>query len=224
MRVHLTVPISLPYRESRPGDMEDAVKTLLLVSLAGVAAAATPAQAHPTYHYRGGCGFFTVSDGTDSPQTKWDGEIQAVVVATDAVTGAPAPVRIDVDCELRINGATPGTVVFSASGTGVAANAGQFSFHADPDDIVTMCDNVTVGGEFHKECADATTTPVTPDTMPDPFEEVGYIIDQASCSTFASMSGGPADQPPAFDIRSDGDIYIAGEWFWDCPEYGTSGS
>ena len=200
------------------------MKKLLLVSLAGVAAAVTPAQAHPRYHYVGGCGFSTIGDGTDNPQTHWDGEIHVVAFAEDAHAGTPAPVRIDIDCELRINGATPGTVVFSASGTGVAANVGQFSFNADPDDIVTMCDNVTVGGEFHKVCGDATTTSLVDEPPPDPWDAVARFIDQATCPSLASMSGGPTDQPPAFDIRPDGDIYVDGVWFWDCPPYGTSGN
>ena len=46
-----------------------------------------------------------------------------------------------------------------------------------------------------------------------------------ACSTLAGMSGGPADQPPVVDIRSDGDVYLGTSWyFWDCPPYDTSGS
>ena len=206
---------------------ERTLNKLLLVGLAGAAAgaASTPAQAHPTFHYRGGCAFMTISDGTDSPQTQWEGEVHAAGVATDAVTGAPAPaVSITIDCELRINGATPGAVVFSVSGTGTAGGAGLFSFNADPDDIVTMCENVTVGGEFHKDCADATTTPIVPEPVSALIDEAEYVVDGAACPVIAAQAGGLADQPPAFDIRDDGDIYVHGEWFWDCPPYDSSGS
>ena len=132
------------------------MKKLLLACVATATAVATvtPAEAHPNWHYEGGCGFFTLSDGTDSPQTQWDGEIDVWAVATDAV-GTPAPTAsITVECELRINGETPGTIVFTCStpGIGFVSCVGQFSFHADPDDVVKMCDLVTVNGEFHKAC------------------------------------------------------------------------
>ena len=187
-----------------------------------VATAAPVAQAHPNLHYTGGCGWFTVSDGTDSPQTQWDGEVHVVAVATDAVTGAPAAVPITVECELRINGATPGTVVFSASGTGVAVGADRVSFNADPDDVVVMCDHVTVGGEFHKDCGVA-PEPVIPPPVQDAIDEVAATVDSVICGPLAAQHGGPADQPPV-DIRSDGDLYVAGRWVVDCPPYGTSGS
>ena len=208
------------------------MRRLLLAGLAatGVIATTPTAQAHNFFHYYGTCGFFTISDGTDSPQTKWDGEIHAAAVATSRFTGLPALVPIEIDCELRINGAVPGTPVFHASipGIGVAAGTGQFSFNADPDDIVTMCHIVTVDGEGamngHKDCGGATTIPIVPEPIQDATEQAERIVDQAICGTIASMSGGPADQPPTFDMRSDGDIYIDGAWFWDCPPYGTSGS
>ena len=202
------------------------MKKLLVASVAaGTVLAAVPVQAHPTHHYEGECGFFTVSDGTDSPQTKWDGEIHAVAVATDAA-GAPAPTAsITVDCELRINGATPGTIVFSCStpGIGFVSCAGQFSFNADPEDVVTMCDIVTVGGNVHKDCGDTPPPHPIPEVLLDVIDEAVRIFDEAACAAIRDQDGGPADQPPTFDIRTDGDIYVNGEWFWDCPPYGTSG-
>ena len=149
---------------------------LLLTGLAGATALATgtPAQAHPNWHYEGGCGFFTISDGTNSPTTQWEGEIHVVATATEAVVDVPAPTAsISVDCELRINGATPGTIVFSCStpGIGFVSCAGQFAFTADPEDIVSMCDIVTVNGEVHKDCSDSTTTPIVPEPIQNVIED-----------------------------------------------------
>ena len=200
---------------------------MVLAATVAAAALAPPAQAHPAHHYVGDCGFFTLSDGTDSPQTQWDGEVDVVAIATDAVTGGPAAVPIRVECELRINNATPGTVVFTATGTGVAAGAAPFTFHADPDDVVTMCHNVTVAGAAHQECADSTTTPLVPDPVWELWDEVFGPREPDPdwpCDHIAALAGGPLDQPPVLDIRTDGDIYIDGEWFWDCPPYGTSGN
>lgn len=133
--------------------------TKLLLSCVATATAlttVTSVEAHPSRHYRGGCGYFAESDGTDSPQTGWEGEIDAAAVATDEGNLIPAPTAsISVECELRINGAAPGTTVLSCSapGTGFVACAGRLSYTAHPDDIVTMCEQVVVDGEFHEDCA-----------------------------------------------------------------------
>ena len=208
------------------------MKKLLLAGLAGATAlaAATPAQAHPNWHYVGGCGFFTISDGTDSPQTKWDGEIHVTAVATDAA-GTPDPTAsISVQCELRINGATPGTIVYSCStpGTGFVACAdGQFTFNADPDDVVSMCDIVTVNGEVHKDCGTSTTTPIVPEPVQQILDETVWPqleeADQLICDTiFKPLDDSAVDDGTIIDIHDDGDVYINGDWFWDCPVYDVS--
>ena len=198
------------------------MKKLLLAGLAGATAVATatPAQAHPSWHYIGGCGFFTLSDGTDSPQTKWDGEIHVTAVATDAARTPDPTASITIDCELRINGATPGTIVFSCTtpGTGFVACAnGQFSFNADPDDIVRMCDIVTVNGEVHKDCGQSTTE-TGMDPIGDAIDDAERMVDSAICG----MIPREAHQPPVTEIR-DGDLYVLGEWVLDCPPYGPWG-
>ena len=219
------------------------MKKLLLAGLAGATALATvtPAQAGPGWHYVGGCGFVTLSDGTESSQTKWDGEFHAAVIATTHPNNVPDPtVEITIECELRVNGASRGIIPGgSATGTGVAGTGGQFSFHAHPDDIVTMCDLVTVNGEFHKDCGDATTTPIVPEQVQDLLDEhvwptvdptIGEIdetlveLDATICtSIILALNNTAVDDGVIIDIRSDGDIYILGEWFWDCPQYGESG-
>lgn len=174
------------------------MKRLLLASLAGATALATvtPAQAHPNWHYEGGCDFTAVSDGTDSPHTEWDGEIDVWAVATDA-SGIPAPnASITVDCELLINGWWPGTVVFSCStpGTGSVGCAGQFSFTADPDDVVTMCDNVTVNGEVHKNCPNLFWPPLVP-------HPVREVTDEVICLVTDEIEWGPLDDLPPIRVR-----------------------
>lgn len=137
-----------------------------------VVALAPGANAHPAFHYEGGCMFWGVSDGTDDPQTQWDGEIRVVASATD-INGTPTPTaQISVSCELVINGSTPGTVVFEAQGLGAAASSGLLTYHADPDDFVSMCDVVTVNGERHTECRLATVASF----VPKPFEELIHTI------------------------------------------------
>ena len=45
---------------------------------------------------------------------------------------------------------------------------------------------------------------------------------EATCETTRIQDQGPFDQPPAWDIHSDGDVYSNGMWLWDCPPYGYS--
>ena len=218
------------------------MKKLLLAGLAGATAltVAAPAEAHPNWHWMGpGCGFLTISDGTETDQTKWDGEIHVMAVATDAAGNPDPTASITVECELRINGATPGTIVFTCStpGTGVVSCAGQFSFNAHPDDIVTMCDIVTVNGERHKDCGNSTTIPIVPEvvqeildeqvwpTVDPTIEEAVRITDELICAVTKALDETVVDQgnDSAFETRNDGDLYVNGEWIWDCPPYGSSG-
>ena len=152
---------------------------LLATAVTAAAVVAGPASAHPTFHYEGDCSFTTVSDGTDSPTTRWDGAIYAAVVATEPTTRAPAPVDVHVECILYVNGANP-TSVLSASGTALAVGVSDLSFIADSDDVVTMCSAVTVGTDYHVECGNH---PGGPPTLPDPIQDllaqVWDIVDEA---------------------------------------------
>lgn len=192
------------------------MRKLLVACLTALLSAAPipAADAHPSYHYSGGCDLGAISDGSNDVRTTWEGVIAIAAVATDA-SRIPALVGIDVECELRINGYSAGFFL-DAHGTAVAANARQISLNADPDDVVSICEHVTVGWEYHLNCGDASSTPLVPhfvyDAVDNSFAEL--------CVFFAGQEGGPLDQPPAFDIRSGGDIYSFDEWVWDC----TSGA
>ena len=105
------------------------MRKLLVAGLAaGLIATAAPAQAHPTYHYRGHCG-----------ETQWTGEIYAVFVATDAGTGTWARVQTDVQC--TVNGVV---VAAGSSPHGVVV-----LFHPPVPPGSTICEYVTVGWESH---------------------------------------------------------------------------
>ena len=198
--------------------MRIALAVALLVALA------SPAEAHPAYDYLGGCGLVVTSDGTDHSQTDWHGEVHAAVVGTETSMGTPVALPVRVECELRVGTTTRGRL--DASGTAVAGGATTFSFEADPDEVFTFCETVTVAGEAHQHCDDVTTIPpLVPEPLEDALDEIDdHVPGEGFCDSVAAQSGGPLDQVPAFDIRSDGDIYVLGAWVWDCPPYGTSGT
>ena len=203
------------------------MKAIVLTGLAAALLWTAPAAAHPGYDYVGGCGFATLSDGGESAETTWTGQLHAVVVATDGA-GTPSPATpITIDCVVYVNHADPVTVL-SASGTGVAANATPWSYQAAPEDIVTVCDVVAVGGERHEDCADATTTPLLPQEVVDLLTQVfetldwiGWLLwdpEPGPCNEMAVAAPGV---PGVVDVTPEGDVYIVGEFFWDCPPYAT---
>ncbi len=118
---------------------------------AGLLATGVPAQAHPNYHYLGGCRAFAVDDPTrEAGWQNW--AISLVVVATTA-NGVPAPTAVvAASCELKVNGVSQGTFV-SGTGTGVVAAAGQLQFTAAASDVFTVCEHVSVNGEAHTACS-----------------------------------------------------------------------
>ena len=200
----------------------------LLGSVCGLLLANVPAaQANHDFYHHGGCSFWAVSDGTDSPSTRWDGEIDLAVVAADKRTWAPSGEPLTVECFMRVNGVAPGTVVLAASGTGAVAKVEPFTYYADPDDIVSTCIRVTTPSDVIGHCNEAVGRPLLPPAIDEPVraavDEAEALADSVTCLVLVGMDGGPADQPP-LDIRTDGDLYVAGEWIWDCRPWGTSGT
>ena len=211
-------------------------KILLAGVVAALAVGAVPASAHPNYHYEGGCGFQTLSDGGEDDQTTWTGSAQAAVVATDAA-GLPAPTAtISVECHVYKDGVYQNTIL-SASGQGAAATASEYEYQASPSAVITVCDVVTVNDEVHNACEDATTTPIVPEPVQEiiegVFETVDPIIidaintvnelvvqhlDPLICAVLKLLAPG---FPPYLVITPEGDVYIDGVFFWDCPPYAT---
>ena len=204
--------------------MRTTTKAGLLASVCGLLLATAPAaHADHEYYHHGGCGFFTTSDGTDSPSTRWDGEVDLAVVAADEYTWAPTGEQLTVECVLYVNGVQPGTVVLSESGTGAVAKVAPLTYYADPDDVVSLCARVTTDDDVVLACGSG-PAPLLPPAAWDQIDAAEALADSTVCLALLALDGGPADQPPAFDIRSDGDLYVAGEWFWDCPPQATFGT
>jgi hypothetical protein len=188
--------------------------------------------------YVGGCSFLalndTTPDGSLGGQNQWTGEIDTVVVATDW-NGIPMLASVDVECELLVNGVSQG-VVLSASGTTVAASAGPFSYTAQEGDVVTLCDHVRVDWHTTTQCHDAVNTPLIPQPVVDVLDllldTTGQVVDLVNeisiqaidpilCPVLAALAPGV---PGIVDIDGDdGDVYVLGAIFWDCPPYGDGG-
>lgn len=173
-------------------------KRLPLLLVAGMLAFAAPAQAHPNYHYEGGCEVTTVSDGGAS--TTREAVASVLVVATDA-GGFLAFVPISVTCELYVNGWYQGTIL-AASGTGFAANAAPVTYEASGSDVVTVCEDVNVNGNQHYVCRDVEQTPL----VPEPIRELISNLTKACADGLDNDADGYADwSDPGCDSPGDTD-------------------
>lgn len=133
-------------------------KLAVAVALAAATFTSTSAaQAHPNYHYTGGCSVAIVSaDTSNTPSWRFVTTISAM--ATNIHSGAPEAVPIKVECWLRINGVGHGYLASANSEVVVVTPPQSTSVTAAMDAVFTVCDEVTVGGDFHMACFDIEPT------------------------------------------------------------------
>jgi hypothetical protein len=190
----------------------------LALSLATLTAPA--ASADPNYHYFGGCGLTVMNDTTGQlgGRTQWNGVVDIRAVALGANVSLPAPVSIDVECHLYVNGVWVG-MILDAHGFGVALNAAPLSFSADLGSVVTLCAEIVVGGEIEPEdCVDAATTQMIPQFVDDVVTAVlTTFVDPTACAILSQLAPGI---PGVVDINSEGDVTVLGSiMVTDCPPY-----
>ena len=202
--------------------MRTATKAALLGILV-LLPAAPAAHANHDYYHHGACSYHAVRDGTNGSGTRWDGEVHLAVVAADKRTWAPTGEHFTVECVMYVNGVQPGTVVLSESGTGAVAKVAQLTYYAGPDDGVDFCTRVTTDDDVIRTCGEAVGRPLLPPAVQEQVDAALSLADSTTCLALLALDGGPADQPPV-DIRGDGDLYVAGEWIWDCPPLPASGT
>ncbi|HVF05049.1 MAG TPA: hypothetical protein VNA20_09425 [Frankiaceae bacterium] len=201
--------------------MPTRTRTVAALVTAVAVAAVAPAAAHPTHHYQGDCWLRSVQQG-DATGIHFVG-VLAVAYAATTADSLPAPqAPISATCDVRVNGVVRGSV--SAAGLGLAAGVASVAFPSDDDDLVEMCERVTVAGEVHNECRELprpSNQPPPPDPVTVLLDLVNEVLDSlwepvdaAVCPAFraARAAGVPG-------IDEEGDVYVAGEPQWDCPPY-----
>ncbi len=195
------------------------IATALALGLLALTAPSAPA-ADQSWS-RGDCGFDTVQAPSLTGDT-WTGIGYADVVVYSSTHGNV--VNATVTCELRVNGVTQMTV--SGSGTSVVVFATPMSFHAAVTDVVSFCTVVDYTSDTTPttvDCGAAVETQVIPQWTVD---LIDWVIDVANyaivsevdprvCAAFQAFA--PGSDPVT--ITPEGDVYIAGEFFWDCPPY-----
>ena len=131
-----------------------------LALTAAVAAAtlvsAPAADAHPTYHYAGGC-YFTVASADESDPPTWivEGNIVAVSTSPD---GVPVVAPIRVVCNLHIDGVDRGIHALAQSPVVASSGPNTRLIVAPRDATFVVCTDVNVGGSLHHDCAEVAAT------------------------------------------------------------------
>lgn len=178
--------------------------------------------------YEGGCTLNAVGTGG-----VWTAVATIAVVST--FDGVPDPL-LPVDsatCDITVDNQPPIPVPMPVfvSQRGTAVGAGEVQFVASDDSTVVLCANVTIGGvAIPQECEAVEITQVPPQEVLDAFDDVIQRIndtviaplDPTLCQVFALLGQLPPVLHPTilYIDPGQGDIYVLGSWFWDCPPYG----
>lgn len=125
-----------------------------LVTAATAMALAVPgaAQATAEHGYTGGCHFAETTYLVNPAPPQRHGEVELVVVPTDA-DGVPAPdTAFHAECILLVNGEPSTTLLKVSPGRYFFIGSKGFYFTADDADVLTVCENVTVGNDSYSTC------------------------------------------------------------------------
>ncbi len=199
------------------------MRRTLLASLLLAVVPAAPAAAGDAADLRflRGCEFDTVAQDTVTGG-RYAGVLYAKVVAY-SVRPEQYPVTVtSIGCELRVNGHTvlrSGT--WPGAGPVGVVPPEPIEFAAGDTDWVELCTLVDVvdgEGDAHHltRCPGATTLPMPPPWMADLVDDAFTLADAAACERFVAAA---PYLPPPVTVGPDGDVYVGGELWWDCPPY-----
>ena len=158
----------------------------------------------------GGCSFVAATDAV-AGQGQMTGEIDIEAVVYSA-NPADNPMSATFTCYIKVNGATQPGAVVTATGTVVVVGGGVITYTSNSvTDFVQLCQDVSYSnGTNTSECFEAETFEIPPPI-------VWEIVDPLICPIIAMAAPGAG---PVF-INSQGDVWIDGEGFFDCPPYGN---
>lgn len=190
---------------------------LLAATAVAVAALAVPATAS---HVTADCGFAAVSDAANAFHGVMYGTITAP--GEDAVT---------IRCEIRVNGVLATATPTGGPTPGVAVTAGEIRYESRSTDTVEACTVYTTGHGTETSCQRSMTLTIPPcqaigdcDVVAILFATVSdTMVEEVDPKVCPMLAAHRPSAPPYVETDWDGDVYVLGELFWDCPPY-RSGS
>ena len=189
---------------------------LLAATAVAAVALAVPATAS---HVTASCGFHSVSDA-DLTGGAWEGVMYGTIAA-------PGEDAVTIRCEIRVNGVAVTGTPTGGPTPGVAVTAGEIRYEATDVDSIESCAVYTTGHGTGTSCRRATTITIPPcqtlgdcDVVAIALETLSDIqveeVDPKVCPMLAEHR---PSAPPYVETDSEGDVYVLGELFWDCPPY-----
>ena len=204
----------------------------LLASSIVVGTVALGAPIAHAEHEQFDCGFNTIAQ-----ETATGGQDTFTGAAYGYVVGAPGE-AVTVRCYVAVNGTEVGSTP-TGSGTTAAGTAGQVTYTATDQDDVDLCIEYSTASEGTvNTCFETTTTTFPPQAVTDLLislaEQVDAVlaqvfdtlsdlevqfVDPVLCPIFVTLGGVIPDVPGVLEINGQGDVFLLGDPFWDCPPY-----
>lgn len=190
------------------------LKTILtcLVAAGSLAMTAPPASADdPTF----GCGYRAVSQDDLTGWYVFEGVAYGHVAHQDGG-------QVTIRCYVKVNGVDV-TTTPTGAGAAVAGTAGRISYQAYDTDVAQLCAEATTAHGTSTKCySHPVFIPPYHDPIPGVLEfvyglldEIYRHVDPAVCQVLAAQAG---DHGPV-TINDQGDVFLAGDLWWDCPPY-----
>ena len=197
------------------------IKKILIASLAAGALAFGAPAAHAD-HIQFDCGFDTIAQ-----EDVTGGQDTFTGVAYGFAASSTPGESVEIVCYVEVDGSPATSTAGDGPGTQVDTYSQQVTYTATDTQDVDLCADVYVWVNgtrvLHAHvCFETTTTQIPPQEVIDLLILITSIPDPLLCPELVKLQN--SDVPPLIDIRSDGDLYILGEWIWDCPVYGESGT
>jgi len=126
---------------------------------------------------------------------------------------------VSIRCYVRVDGSE---VASTPRGSGVnqATTAGQVTFTASDTQDIDLCAEWTAGSESGEVCWETTSTHIPPREVYDVISQIMMdVIDPIVCPLLITVGEIVLDVPGVVEINSEGDVFLLGEPFWDCPPY-----
>ena len=165
----------------------------------------------------GGCSLTAVPD-VDAGGSTQLGKIDIEAIVFSA-TPADNPVTAKITCYVLVNGhfnGRPGSVRndVTAIGTVVVVGGALVSFESEHlFDLVQICQDI----DYHADGSVETSECFMADKYEIPPPIVWEIVDPLVCPIIAMAAPGAG----SMYINSQGDVWVDGEGFFDCPAYGN---
>ena len=184
-----------------------------VVTASALALGAPPALAHDATF---DCDFNAVQQ-EDATGQNFEGVARGWVVHSDGGT-------VTIRCFVKVNG-TETSSTPTGTGEGAATTAGRVTYAAGDTDVVELCATATWPGGSRTVCFPTSRLQVPPQEVIDLLIDIIDIIDGVIIEYVDPVLCDQLDNHPGvygpIEIKPDGDVYINGEFFWDCKPYAS---